>query len=121
MMVHFWPAWSWLTGSLALLWMPAAFISAVWFWQHREETSGWLKARITYPRTGYVAPPSYHSEEPGTSDPVIERILDWLERHPAWISLGRRAVILWVGIFMMEDLLSTFQVLPKVAHVLSSI
>lgn len=118
LMVHFWPAWSWLTGSLVLLWMPGAFIFLVWFWQHREEASEWMKARITYPRTGYIAPPSYWS---GESSSVLERILDKLERHPSWETASARIAILWAGLLMLSDFLSTFQLLPRLEHALSAI
>jgi hypothetical protein len=121
LMVHFWPAWSWLTGSLALLWMPGAFISVVWFWQHREQVSEWLKARVTYPRTGYVAPPSYWSNEAEALDPALKWILDWLERHPLWMTLGNWIANLCIGILIVATLLSIFQILPKLEHALSYI
>ena len=120
LMVHSWPAWSWLTGSLALLWMPGAFIFLVWFWQHREEASEWMKARITYPRTGYVAPPSYWSEE-RARDPLFGRILDEFERHPSWVTISRRVAILWVGLGMLSNFLSTFHLFPRLEHALSAI
>ena len=38
----------------------------VWLSLNWEDVIQWLKARVTYPRTGYVAPPSYWQ---GESDP----------------------------------------------------
>lgn len=47
----------WFAGFL-ILWMLAAFAILVWFSNIYEEFAERMKMRFTYPRTGYVAPPS---------------------------------------------------------------
>ena len=81
LMINTWSAWGWLTGSLFVLWVPGAFIFTNWYWQNREDICEWLKARITYLRTGYVAPPSHWTKKT-IKNSVLLWILDWIERHP---------------------------------------
>lgn len=59
--------WGWLIGSLAVGWVPAAIVYLVWFYNSHEEFIERFKTRFTYPRTGYVAPPSYWTAIPQQS------------------------------------------------------
>jgi len=73
------PDWQWLTGSLFVLWLPGAVIFSNWLVNNYEETIERLKVRITYPRTGYVAPPSYWRQD---EEKAPQRIDAWMERYP---------------------------------------
>jgi len=46
----------------------------VWLSLNWEDVIQWCKARVTYPRTGYVAPPSYWSEESNSESAPEKRI-----------------------------------------------
>lgn len=71
--------WGWLVGSLAVGSIPLGIVFLVWFSNSREEIIERLKTRLTYPRTGYVAPPSYWEEIPRRKSAVSR----WLDEHPA--------------------------------------
>jgi hypothetical protein len=62
-----------LTG---FFWVIAALI---WLEMNWEDIIEWFKIRLTYPRTGYVAPPSYWQNEPKLAAPPQESPLcRWL-------------------------------------------
>lgn len=62
---------------------------AIWVETYWEDIIEWWKGRLTYPRTGYVAPPSYwkHSAEIETLQPEskIERTLQALGSFWLWL------------------------------------
>lgn len=70
--------WGWLVGSLGLASLPLGFVFLVWFSNSREEIIERIKARLTYPRTGYVAPPSHWEQIPREKSAVAL----WFDRHP---------------------------------------
>src|SRR6478736_7842102 len=55
--------WLWLFNSALVAFPVAGFLSVVWFGLRHEDIIEFVKSRTTYPRTGYVAPPSYWTEE----------------------------------------------------------
>lgn len=60
---------SW-SGAALVLWLGAWFLVA-----ERKRTLEWLKSRITYPRTGYVAPPrvaTHSKRDPYTSISIVK-------------------------------------------------
>src|SRR5690349_15564201 len=74
------PDWNWLTQLLLLVWLPGAILFSIWLGNNYEEIIERLKVRITYPRTGYVAPPSYWRQDEEEKAP--QRIDAWMERYP---------------------------------------
>lgn len=66
----------WFAGS-SLVWASAALAFLVWFSNRHEEFAERMKMRFTYPRTGYVAPPSCWPSPP------LERseFGRWLKRY----------------------------------------
>jgi len=99
--------WLWLFNS-AFVASPVAVIwSFVWFGLWHEDIIEFIKSRITYPRTGYVAPPSYwkkgDEEEDGAST-LPGAVLRWIDRLPIFESgLGRMVraclrILFWVWV-----------------------
>jgi hypothetical protein len=106
--------WLWLFNSAFVASPVAVILSLVWFGLWHEDIIEFIKSRITYPRTGYVAPPSYwtekevegKTEEPPETLPGV--VLRWIDRLPIFESgLGRMVraclrILFWVwvlGIF----------------------
>ena len=87
---------NWFFGNLVLpifalllvtspFWIVATVIWVSIYWEDMVE---WWKIRLTYPRTGYVAPPSYWKEEevaPSTPKSRVERVLDALGSFWFWL------------------------------------
>lgn len=73
--------WNWLTGSLMVLWLPGAFVFSVWLANNYEDIVEWIKVRITYPRTGYVAPPSYWNHDAGKPT-LASGAIYWSKLYP---------------------------------------
>src|SRR5215472_4239894 len=71
--------WGWLIGSLAVGSIPLGIVFGAWFSNSREEIIERIKTRLTYPRTGYVAPPSYWEGIPRKKSAATL----WLNQHPA--------------------------------------
>ena len=55
--------WLWFFNSAFVASPVAIFLSVAWFGLWQEDIIEFIKSRTTYPRTGYVAPPSYWTEE----------------------------------------------------------
>lgn len=72
------PAWGWLWGAIIVLWLPAVIWFLVWYSTREEDFKGRIKARLIYPRTGYVAPPSYWTKLPEEKTALSR----WLDQHP---------------------------------------
>jgi hypothetical protein len=118
-MINTSPAWGWLTVSLLVLWLPGAFIFTNWYWQNREDICEWIKARITYSRTGYVAPPSYWTRETSVNNQVLFWIMDWMERHPRYERASQRIATLFFYVFLVAKLGATFHVSARLESVIS--
>lgn len=83
------PDWNWLTQPILVLWLPGAVIFSVWLANNYEEIVEWMKVRITYPRTGYVAPPSYWNQP--EQERASRSIDAWMERYPVRWRIYRAA------------------------------
>jgi len=78
-------SWLWLFNSAFVASPVGVVLSVLWFALWHEDIIEFIKARITYPRTGYVAPPSYwtdeddkETEEPPSTLPGA--VLRWIDR-----------------------------------------
>jgi hypothetical protein len=104
--------WLWLFNSAFVASPVVVFLSLVWFGLWHEDIIEFIKSRITYPRTGYVAPPSYwtEKEEERENPPATlpGAVLHWIDRLPIFESQPGRTVraclrvLFWVwvlGIF----------------------
>jgi len=101
--LHSSPAWTWLTYSLLILWVPGVFIFAVWLLHNYEDVIEHIKARFTYPRTGYVAPPSYWNQGIENQRPP-SKFQEWLKQHPASekaLNLAVRSLFIFIGLWLM--------------------
>ena len=60
----FWDSLVQVLAALAITTLPFwAIAFLIWWSVNGEDVIAWFKLRITYPRTGYVAPPSYWKNE----------------------------------------------------------
>jgi hypothetical protein len=88
--------WLWLFNSAFVASPVAVFLSLVWFGLWHEDIIEFIKSRITYPRTGYVAPPSYwtEKEEEREKPPATlpGAVLRWIDRLPIFESRPGRIV-----------------------------
>jgi hypothetical protein len=88
-----WKAWGWIIGFL-IVWMLAATTFLLWFFSlMHEDFAERIKMRFTYPRTGYVAPPSCWPGSP------LERtdFGRWVKRHrPLYLIIAFSPTILWI-------------------------
>jgi hypothetical protein len=66
---------AWLVIAISPLWIIAL---VTWLSINWEDLIEWFKVRVTYPRTGYAAPPSYWQNEP--SQRAIPKRQSWLQR-----------------------------------------
>jgi hypothetical protein len=99
--------WLWLFNSAFVASPVAVFLSFVWFGLWLEDIIEFVKSRITYPRTGYVARPSYWTEKEEGEEPPATlpgAVLRWIDRLPIFESgLGRMVraclrILFWVWI-----------------------
>jgi hypothetical protein len=105
--------WLWFFNSAFVASPVAIFLSVAWFGLWQEDIIEFIKSRTTYPRTGYVAPPSYWTEKeeekdspPGT---LLGAVLRWIGHLPVFESgLGRR-LRTWLWILFWTWLLGIFQ------------
>lgn len=106
--------WLWLFNSAFVASPVAVFLSFVWFGLWHEDIIEFIKSRITYPRTGYVARPSYwtkkedeeeREEPPETLPGAVLRWIDRLsifESGPGRMVRGCLRILFWgwvLGIF----------------------
>jgi hypothetical protein len=83
---------------LFFLGLPAAAFAGAWFAYRSDDAVEWLKQRLTYPRTGYAAPPSQwkKAERVEAFDASFGRFSGvarflrtrWLLFYGAWVLLG---------------------------------
>jgi hypothetical protein len=99
--------WLWFFNSAFVASPVAGFLSFAWFGLWHEDIIEFIKARITYPRTGYVAPPSYwkdENEEEEEANTLLGAVLLWIYRLPIFESSpGRMAraclrILFWVWV-----------------------
>jgi hypothetical protein len=105
--------WLWFSNSALVAFPVALFLSVQWFVLWHEDIIEFIKSRITYPRTGYVAPPSYWTEkEEDTDSPpntLLGAVFRLIGRLPIFESgLGRR-VRAWLWILFWAWLLGLFE------------
>ena len=105
--------WLWLFNSAFVASPVAVFLSLVWFGLWHEDIIEFIKSRITYPRTGYVAPPSYWTEkEEEKEDPpstLPGAVLRWIDRLPIFESGFGRMVRAWLRILFWVWILGIFE------------